>query len=132
MKYLATILLIGFIGIATLGILGMHTGVQDHSQDCIAAIAKGIDCPEQITTLEYLTFHLETYKNLILTTLNEGLTSLVLLTFISLLYIYLAFLYPNKSQRLGYYGPVRSFSYNRGTQKFTDWLALHNNSPSLI
>jgi len=75
-----SILLISFVSIAVFGIFGMHAGMQDHGGGCIAAAAQGTDCPKQADPVEYLTFHLDAFRDFSTATFGDIATSLLILS----------------------------------------------------
>ena len=133
MKYIAILLLIGFVGLAVFGVFGTHTGVQGHDGGCIAATVQGTDCPKLNSLLEYLAFHLDAYKSFSLATLGESAMSVLLLVFASLLFTGLAFFYPhlfNPPQPVFFRYRFRYSFLSPQRQQLTRWLALHENSPA--
>jgi len=135
MKFLFTAtLLASFIGIAVFGAFGMnHASAQGHDGGCIAATAKGINCPEEANPIDSVAFHLDAYRGFSLATFGESAMSALLIAFASLLFIGGAFF----SRHL-FKLPQLALSRDRFSNSFpppqktelTRWLALHENSPS--
>ena len=130
---LAAILIISSLTISALGVYGMHSGMLDHQSACVLSIIQGVDCPWQANIFESIYFHFGTFKNL---------SSAVLLNVAALLLIFINMCY---RQRLSLISIVRwpysldryvrDFSWlydSRATRKYISWLALHQNSPSIV
>lgn len=123
--------LVSFIGIAVFGIFGMHAGMQNHNDGCIAATAQGTDCPRQADLIDYLTFHLNAFQNFSAATVSTITFSLLIL---SLLVVGAAFGASLRSlalpklapHRVGWSDPFRPPSQ----YGLIHWLALHENSPA--
>ncbi|OGY60967.1 MAG: hypothetical protein A3I33_00190 [Candidatus Colwellbacteria bacterium RIFCSPLOWO2_02_FULL_45_11] len=132
MKYFGIFLLIGFVGLAVFGTFGVHTGMQNHESGCIAAAIQGTDCPKETNLFEYVTFHLGTYKDFSLATIDNNVVSSLLLTLIYLLFAGLALsqIYSLKSPQLVSYNRLTNSLYNPQEQRLAHWLALHKNSPT--
>ena|SRR3989344_4836090 len=136
MKYFATLLLItSFTGI---GILGMNHG-QAHGMDpnnCIAATAKGMDCPKEEDLIDFAAFHIDAYKDFSLATFfSKSAMSMLLLAFASLLFVGLALFSPhlfNPPQLAFYRYRFRDSFFSPQKQQLTRWLALHENSPTIF
>ncbi|MBI2004918.1 hypothetical protein HYS79_02015 [Patescibacteria group bacterium] len=138
MRFLpATILLTSFIGIAVFGVFGMYHG-QAHAMDqnnCIAATAKGMDCPKEAGAVDFTAFHIDAYKGLSLATFGENVMKAFLLVSASLLFIGLAFFSPHlfKPPQLAFYRYQFRDSFSPPQkQQLTRWLALHENSPAAL
>lgn len=130
-----TIVLVSFIGIAVFGVFGMSHG-QAHDMgpnNCIAATAKGMDCPKEAEPIDFAVFHIDAYKGFSLATFGESAMSALLLAFASLLFIGLAFFSPHlfKPPQLAFYKHrFRDAFSPPQQQEITRWLALHENSPA--
>ncbi len=134
MKILITILLvISFINIVVFGVFGMHTGMQNHSDNCIAAAVQRTDCPRQNNLFNFLFFHLNAFKNFLTVIFSEFAFSL-LIYYLLVIGIAIRILLGNsgllrfnfsryKLRRLELFSSL--FRY-----KFFYWLALHENSPT--
>jgi hypothetical protein len=63
-KYLATILLIGFVGVAIFGFMWMPHQMSGHSgSDCIASLVVGKSlCPDGNNTFSYAFYHFKAYE----------------------------------------------------------------------
>lgn len=135
MKYLSLLLLIGFVGLAVLGVFSMNHGdMQKHDGSCLAAGAKGLDCPEETRLIDYIAFHLGAYEGLFLATFGESVLGVLLLTFLALLFRSLAFLFSPlfKLLQLALYRRHLKVSFcPPQKQELTHWLALHENSPAV-
>src|SRR3989338_4287108 len=137
MRFLLTILLISsFAGIAVFGVFGMNHG-QAHDMElnnCIAATAKGMDCPKEADPINFATFHLDAYRGFSLATFGESVMSALLLAFASLLFIGLAFLSISlfRQPQLAFYRyRFRNAFSPPQKQELIRWLALHENSPPI-
>jgi hypothetical protein len=126
MRRLVPILLISVVALAVFGAFGMHAGMQNHDGNCIAAQARGVDCPKQNSLLAYITFHLDAYKDFSLTTLSSIISVLLL----ALALIIFGFIF--KPPKLAFFrARLRNFSPpSKRKQKFSRWLSLHENSPN--
>lgn len=64
MKYLTTILLIGFVGIALFGFIGMPHQMSGHSgSDCLASFVVGSSlCPDGNNSFSYAFYHIQAYQ----------------------------------------------------------------------
>ena len=137
MKYLSILLLIGFVGLAVFGAFGMnHGNGPSHDiamNDCIASTVKGVDCPIEVKSLDFVVFHIDAFKSFSLATLGEDVVSVLLLSFVSLFFIGLAIFSSFLLRRLQlvFYRCrfLDSFSHFQ-EKEFIGWLALHENSPA--
>lgn len=140
MKFsLAILLLIGLAGTAVFGIFGMDMGhgSQSAHSGCIAAVAKGMDCPYEFGSLPYLAFHLDAYKNFSKATVSGSYVpawSAFLALLAAAVYGF-AVLRQNSQEFFGVphevlrlFG-ISLFSARRG---FFRWIALHENSPQIF
>lgn len=136
MKELFLILLImSFISIAVLGVFSMHSEMQNHSDNCVAAAVQGTDCPKQNNIFDFLFFHFGAFKNLL--TVIPGNPAFLLSIFYSfIIWIAIGVLFGNSEP------PIFSFTRYKLKQlksfsllfryKFFYWLALHENSPTVL
>src|SRR3989338_9802654 len=64
MKYLATILLIGFVGVALFGLAWMPHQMSDHAgSDCLASLVVNKSlCPDGDSTFSYAFYHFQAYE----------------------------------------------------------------------
>ena len=136
MKFLlTTILLASFIGIAVFGVFDMNHG-QAHDMDpnnCIAATAKGMDCPKEADPIDFAAFHADAYRGFSLATFGENIMNGLLLAFASLLLIGLVFFSHQlfKLPQLAFYRYRFRDSFSPPQkQQLIRWLALHENSPA--
>jgi hypothetical protein len=129
----ATLLLASLTGIAVFGVFSMsHTGAHDMSPaNCIAATAKGTDCPKEAKPIDFATFHIDAYNRLSLATVSEDAISALVSAFASLTFI------GSTLFSLGFFKPPH-LAWHRlenalpplQQQELTRWLALHENSPA--
>ncbi len=131
---LTTILFLGFVNIAVFGVFGMHSGMQNHDSGCIAATAQGTGCPKQSDSLEYLTFHLDAFREFSTATSGENiLASLLALTLLAAGAGLALFLGNLALSQLDFayfrYKQCENFS-SPPEQQLLRWLALHENSPA--
>lgn len=136
MKELFIILLImSFISIAVFGVFSMHSEMQNHNDNCIAAAVQGIDCPKQNNIFDFLFFHFSAFKNLLI--VISGNSVFLLSIFYSfIIWIAMRVLFGNSGL------PIFSFTRYKLKQfklfsllfryKFFYWLALHENSPTAL
>ena len=123
MRKFATILIvIGFSAITVFGIFAMNHG--HNEAGCIAASAQGATCPNTENTLSFIAFHLGAFKNFSTATfiVTALLSIAILLSTAGSLVVA-----PSYSGR-----QLFSLSVPLLKQRLTRWLALHENSPSLI
>ncbi len=126
MKYIATLILISFVGLAAFSVVAFDHRMNDMSMDnCLDSQVGGTPCPTSLVAS--LIHHTSTFQTLF----NTLIPSLVLVL-ISILIIFwskdfvdpkLKFLY----QKLKNF---RLIAY-KARQKFMSWLSLFENSPSL-
>ena len=117
----AVLVLASLIGVSVFGFVTMnHESGQGH-EGCIAATARGGDCPIINNELGLLFFHLDTFKGFSL-----GIV-LAALAFILPLWFAKDFIYVFSEFRIGVVPAPSAFSSFRD---FTHWLALHENSPA--
>ena|SRR3989338_9556280 len=64
--------------IALFGIWAMHLDMPEHDSGCLAAAAQGADCPRLASPLDYLAFHLNTFKNLSSATPENSIAPLLI------------------------------------------------------
>jgi len=132
MKGLFTVSLISvFAAIAVFGVFMMDHGGQSHS-GCIAATANGALCPEG-NALASIAFHLNAFKNFSTAIFASSIAALFILA-LALAY----FLRLPAGLCANSFSEQRYFSNSFGEQVYPArkyilrWLALHENSPSLI
>ena len=135
MKYLFVTLMLGaIISITIFGVFNMnHDKMDNHGDDCVAANFEGVDCPKNSNTLDYLNFHLNTFKKFSLAAFGENIASILLSAFVSLVLIALNALslpflkFPEPSLcRQRFRRNIAPYQ----KQTLTRWLALHENSPA--
>jgi hypothetical protein len=133
----AIILLASFTGIAVFGVFGMNHG-EAHDMDsnnCIAATARGLDCPKEADPIDFASFHIDAYRGFSLATFGESILSGLLLAFAPLLFIGLALFSHHlfKPPQLAFYRYRFSDSFSPPQkQQLIRWLALHENSPAIF
>jgi len=130
-----TILLVSFVGIGFLGFAGMyHSNQQNHNDGCIWATSQGINCPKQSNPINYLTLHLNAFKDFSTVIFDNVATTLLIFSLFivgATLGILLENLAPPKLS-LAYQRLKRSDSFHSSFQyKLIHWLALHENSPTI-
>ncbi len=131
MKYLSTLLLIGFIGLVVFGVFGMHVEMQNHNGGCIVATARGMYCPKQSNPVDYLTFHLYAFKNFLTATLSDVASSLLFFSLLAIGIFFSALLVNLTPPKFAYCRLKRSDSFSPPSQyELIRWLALHENSPA--
>lgn len=142
MRYLVSLLLIGFVSLAVFGFFGMHTQAQMNmdghnmpASNCVGAAVNGTDCPKQADPIDYLTFHLDAFKFFSSATFGENVMGALLLAFASLLFTGMAFFSPYlfKPPQLAFYKYRFRDSFSPPQQQqLTRWLALHEKSPTYL
>lgn len=142
MKSLVTTLLIAsYVAIGVFGVFGMHTQAdmdkQGHggvaSSNCIAATAKGVDCPKEVGPIDFAAFHIDAFKGFSLTTFGENLLASLLILALLVIGAGLGALRGRLALsrlKLAYsrYGPEQFSPPHK--QHLLRWLALHENSPA--
>lgn len=137
MKYLGTLLFIVYIGLSVFGVFGMHAMMQNQKGDCIAATFQNKDCPYQVSSFDYLIFHINAYKNFSLAIfsgniLNSLSTVFSLLSLVGLILFYPfivrlpRFIISKRRDRF------RNSFLSHQKQKINQWLSLLENSPALF
>ena len=131
----ATILLVSFVGVAAFGFVGMyHNNSGNHDNGCIWATSQGAGCPKQNNSIDYLTLHLNAFKDFATVTFGHIAASLLILSlFVAVVVsgILLKNLAPSKLS-LAYHRLKQSDSFRPPSQyKLIRWLSLHENSPSI-
>ncbi len=136
MKYFGVFLIMGFVGISVFGAFGMHTGMQNHNGGCIAATAQGADCPKQGNPLEYLTFHLDAFRDFSTVIFEENLLAYLLVLALLAAGVGLALLLGNLAppqSDLAYFRYGQGENFNSPPKlRLLRWLALHENSPATL
>ncbi|MEK7634800.1 MAG: hypothetical protein AAB396_02915 [Patescibacteria group bacterium] len=133
MKFLLTIILFAsFIGIAVFGLFGMRD-MQNHNGNCAFKASQGIDCPKQVSPIDYFVSHLDVFKSFLVVIFSDGFFTSFLLFVLFIV-----------GASMGMPGnnlifPQLNFAYSRHRLDFSNplfnhklirWLALHENSPS--
>ena len=127
---IVAILLAGFVSVAVFGVFGMHAGMRSHDDGCVAATAQWADCPKQASPFDYLTFHLDAYRNFSLITFGKSIMNILLLVFAALGTVFFSQHFSKPPQLLSQRYRSRDFFSPPQKQKLARWLALHENSPA--
>lgn len=111
-----------FASIAVFGIFAMNHG--NGHNGCLAAAARGMECPSAADLNSFLTFHLNAFKNFsgAILLLAGFLLTLGFITFSKINHLFL--LRRQTSFRFPEFPSSSLF------KKFIHWLSLHENSPS--
>ena len=128
---LALCMLLSFVGMAGFGFLAMSS--QDNMAGCIAALARGVECPAGIDNASSLSFHAGVVKAFSTATVNAGFLAAFLLFAI----LVLAFVRRDNTN----IGAPFLVSYSRYkqevraracplAQRIQYWFSLHENSPA--
>lgn len=133
---LTTFLIIGFIGIAVFGVFAMNHSSGHGHNGCIAATAKGMDCPKEENSLSFLNFHLDAFRSFSTATFGENLANAFLLLIALVLTAALGIAVSIRPAPPAFATNYRrrqflesySFPFQR---ELTHWLALHENSPAI-
>lgn len=137
MKSVFTAVVIGsFLSIAIFGVFAMNHG-GEHNHGCIAATAQGVaDCPNQANPFAFLTFHFDAFKSFSTATVGSPLTSALLISLALIFISFLALFFRDTAQvfsRLQAHQRKRQESFGFPFRlQLNHWLALHENSPSII
>ncbi|MBI2673774.1 MAG: hypothetical protein HYX23_00645 [Candidatus Zambryskibacteria bacterium] len=133
MKYLATALLvISLVGISVFGFsLFTHTAMDGSSGNCVVSAIDGTKCP---TNIMGMALHHIFAARIPMTIVTPPIFSLLLLL-ASLLFMGLAFFSPHfvRPPQLVFYKYRFGDSFSPPQkQQLTRWLALHENSPTIL
>ncbi|OGZ54741.1 MAG: hypothetical protein A3B25_01635 [Candidatus Ryanbacteria bacterium RIFCSPLOWO2_01_FULL_48_26] len=137
MKLVFTVFVMGsFFSIAVFGIFAMNHG-GEHSHGCIAVAAQGVaDCPNQATPIAFLAFHLDAFKSFSTATIGTSFASPLLVAFALILAALFVLFFSAAApafSRLQAYRRKRHESFELPFHlQLNRWLALHENSPSVI
>ena len=137
MKSAVTIfLIISFVFVAVFGVTGMNFG-QNDMHNCIAATVSGSDCPLETNSIDFVTFHLSVLKGFSKAVFDS---LLLLSTFFGLAFVSIFVI-----RRVVWDGKFKPPLFVSATElkasmessinkrrEFYRWLAMHENSPSLI
>lgn len=139
MKYLAIILLIGFMGMGLFGFIGMPHQMSEHSgSDCLASfVVNKILCPDGNNSFSYAFYHIQAYQFFS----NALIGSFAVIFAVIALAFILTFVLRNfdiwlvfKNQF--FYLKKRLIetadSLHSSSKDFIRWLSILENSPSLI
>ncbi len=147
MKSLFTSWLIAsYIGIAVFSVFGMHTqadmNMRGHegmattaSSNCIASMAKGVDCLKEAEPIDFVNFHIDAFRGFSLAIFGENLLASLLILALLFIGLGLGALFGRLSP------PLLNLAYSRyGPEQFNPrakhqllrWLALHENSPASL
>ena len=137
MKYLATILLIGFVGVAIFGFMWMPHQMSSHSgSDCLASLVVNKSlCPDGDSTFSYAFYHFQAYEFFSSAII---VSVAVVLTIIAFAFIPISVLknfdHRSVSRNQIIYIKKRLFeisdSLHSNLKNFIRWLSLLENSPS--
>ncbi|HBB65447.1 MAG TPA: hypothetical protein DCZ84_02325 [Candidatus Vogelbacteria bacterium] len=128
---LSVLLIASLIGIAALGALSVHAGMQDHDGNCAIALAQGTDCPRQANPLDYASFHIGAFKNFSLATVGALfalLAAVVAGVAVRVNRDLSTLLHP----RVAYARYLKDSVVYVPQCGFIHWLALHENSPASL
>ncbi len=138
---LTTLLITSYVAIGVFGVFGMHTqadmNMQGHDtapSTCLAATAKGVDCPKEAGPIDFAGFHIDAFRGFSLATFGENILA-------SFLILVLLAVGVGLSRLLGNYlsPPQLNLAYSRYgpeqvslplKQQLLRWLSLHENSPT--
>ena len=131
-KVFPFLLVISLFSISTLGFLAI--GHEGSHGGCLAATAQGMPCPES-NPLAYVNFHFGALKSFSQAVLDYGVSGALIL--FSLVLSLLVFARSEFSQIAAlepkrYYRRLLSLSPFPVTIAANHWLALHENSPSVV
>ncbi len=138
MKFLTTILLIGFIGIALFGFIGMPHQMSGHSgSGCLASFVVGKSlCPDGANSFSYAFYHIQAYQFFSNALTSSVATILAIIASAFILIFALKNFYTRpvlKNQN--FYLKKRiieiSNSLHSSFRNFIRWLSILENSPSL-
>ena len=120
----------------------MHTqadvNMQGHtmsSQNCIGAIARGVNCPKQSDPIDFAVFHIGAFKGFSLAVLSEHFINMLVLVCAALLFglTFLSSRFSKIPQFAFYKSRLRdSRSPALSQRHLTRWLALHEKSPTFF
>ena len=125
-------MLMGFVGVAGFSFLAMNHEEADGHNGCIAATANDMTCPMVLGAFESAIFHIDTFKSFSLAVVGSGVAILFVLIFAA---IASRSLFANRAIFADRYSFLhrRAFYVPKLFEKsLAHWLALHENSPSII
>lgn len=134
--YFAVLVILSVVGIAGAGIFAMNHGSGAGHSGCIAASAKGMDCPEETTALIFLNFHFDALKSILTATFAKNLLG-ILAAFLMSVFTFLIFGAGNFwhiPALISIYSSRHLSEWHASShhRKFIRWLALHENSPQFL
>lgn len=130
---LAMCMLLSFVGMAGFGFIAMS--LQGDMHECIAALARGGECPAESDGFVSLAFHAGAIKGFSTATVAPGALAIFLLSFV-FIFIFrhrndggisapFLTLYSSCKREVRFFvSPLR--------QRIQHWLALHENSPAVL
>ena len=137
-KYLATILLIGFVGVALFGLAWMPHQMSDHpGSDCLASFVVGKSlCPDGNNSFSYAFYHFQAYEFFSSAIIVSVAAVLAIIAFAFILTFALKNFDPlSVSRNQIIYIKKRLIeiadSLHSNLKNFIRWLSLLENSPSL-
>ena len=129
-------LIFGLVGIVFFSLIIMdHKNIFSHNS-CILATTQNADCPKEINTLSFITFHLNAFKSFSTAIISDSFASaLFLLLILTIGFVAIAIIQPTLSTLVAANYFRRKFleSYSFPFQReLTHWLALHENIPVIL
>lgn len=131
---LTAFIALSILSIAAFGFLAMgHGAGSEHGGFCFGAIAQSVPCPEK-DPLGFASFHLTVFQNFSQAVFSADFLSTLLLTTllaIALFSLKISFFVPQFNVRYGEIQGLADAPFPL-VQKLNHWLALHENSPSVL
>lgn len=125
MKYFTATLILSFIGVAVFGILLAHPASSHGLTSCLASLVQGKICPPVNNVLATVNFHFDAVKTFVSNTLVLALVLLAAAIFTGFSFAPLPAAAPRQIR-------VLKFNSASANRRFTRWLSLHENSPSVF
>lgn len=132
---LTTLVIASFVGIAVFGVFGMIHMSHGHG-GCIAATARGVDCPSDANPFDVAASHLDAFRSFSLATVGDEALNIFELFFTFLLFVGLAlvarsvFMPPAPALFPLYRRRADDAPHSPTREKRIRWLAFHENSPA--
>lgn len=130
-SFLASVLIIGFFGVAVFGFFAMGHG-DDHNSKCFAVVSSGADCAVFTSILEFIEFHLNALRKFS-TAVFASAIELPLLLFV---FAYAVFAFSSPQAVFHIVSRSANERMNRtarelSNRKFRHWLSLCEQSPGM-
>ncbi len=127
------LLLVCLVGLSLFAFWSMsHSMSSGHATACLGATTQGLACPEGATTLEFVNFHLNGFRQATLAMSANGYFGLVLLLLFLCSLLWLTPPFYKYLHLPLFFRPAYQLIYQAEPRPaaLTHWLALHETSPT--